>query len=124
MTPAQEALVRKAKESLQAARILVEQGYGDFAVSRAYYSMFYVAQAFLLQDGLTFSRHAGVIAAFGQHFAKTKRVPPTYHRYLIEAAASRNIGDYDTGSGVSVDDAIRQIERAEEFIGLAVDTLE
>jgi uncharacterized protein (UPF0332 family) len=34
--------------------------------------MFYVAQAFLAGEGLSFSKHSAVIAAFGQHFAKTE----------------------------------------------------
>ena len=96
MTPEQAALLKKAKDSLEASRLLVERGFYDFAVSRAYYSMFYIAEAFLLGEGLSFSKHSGVIAAFGQHFVKTGKVPQEFHRFLIEGEDSRNIGDYDT----------------------------
>lgn len=71
MIPEQAALLRKAQDSLRAARLLADQQLYDFAVSRAYYAMFYVAQAFLLGEGLSFSKHSAVIAAFGQQFAKT-----------------------------------------------------
>lgn len=71
MTPEQAALGRKAQASLQAARLLASQGFHDFAAARAYYSMFYLAEAFLLGESLAFSRHSGVIAAFGQHFARS-----------------------------------------------------
>jgi uncharacterized protein len=54
MTPAQEAMMKKAYESLSAARHLMDGKYYDFAVARTYYTMFYVAQAFLLGQGLTF----------------------------------------------------------------------
>jgi uncharacterized protein (UPF0332 family) len=81
--------------------------------------MFYIAEAFLLGEGLTFSKHSGVIAAFGQRFAKTGRVPQEFHRYLIEGEAARNVGDYDTGPGLSEKDAAEQIRRAEEFVKLA-----
>ncbi len=94
MTPEQAALLQKASDSLDAARLLVSQGFNDFAVSRAYYTMFYVAEALLLGEGLTFSKHSGVISAFGQRFAKTGRVPTEFHRYLIEGGDSRNVGDY------------------------------
>ena len=83
MTPEQAALLKKAKDSLDAARLLVERGFYDFAVSRSYYAMFYVAQAFLLGEGLSFSKHSAVIAAFGQRFIKTGEVPQEFHRYLI-----------------------------------------
>lgn len=84
MTPDQAALVRKAQASIASARLLLENGYPDFAISRAYYAMFYVAEALLLMLGLSFSKHGGVIVAFGQHLAKTGRVPVAFHRYLIE----------------------------------------
>lgn len=71
MTAEQVALIQKAEESLRAARLLAEQEFYSFAVSRAYYTMFYVASAFLLGRGLAFSSHSGVISAFGQHFART-----------------------------------------------------
>jgi uncharacterized protein (UPF0332 family) len=42
----------------------------DFAASRAYYSLFYIASALLLSRGLSFSSHSGVIANFGKEFAR------------------------------------------------------
>jgi uncharacterized protein (UPF0332 family) len=46
---------------LQAARLLAEGGFFDFAISRAYYSMFYIAEAFLLGERLAYSKHSAVI---------------------------------------------------------------
>ena len=40
MTAEQEALLHKARDSLKAARMLADQEFYDFAVSRAYYTMF------------------------------------------------------------------------------------
>ncbi|MBI4559314.1 MAG: HEPN domain-containing protein [Candidatus Hydrogenedentes bacterium] len=37
-----EALLTRAAESLAAARILLKDGFPDFAASRAYYALFYV----------------------------------------------------------------------------------
>ena len=119
MTPEQAALIRKARESLRAARLLAKDELYDFAASRAYYSMFYVAEALLLEEGLAYSKHSAVISAFGQKFAKTGRIPQIFHRYLIEGQESRNIGDYDTGPGLSSKEAARQIARAQRFIQLA-----
>jgi uncharacterized protein (UPF0332 family) len=119
MTPDQAALLQKAQASLQAARLLADQAFYDFAVSRAYYAMFYVAEAFLLGEGLAFSKHSAVIAAFGRRFAKTGRVPQEFHRYLIGGQDSRNVGDYDIRPGLSKDEAAEQIARAEQFLELA-----
>jgi uncharacterized protein (UPF0332 family) len=54
--------------------------------------MFYVAEAFLLGERLSFSSHAAVISAFGRDFARTGRVPVEFHRYLISAQNLRNQG--------------------------------
>ena len=119
LTREQSALIKKAQESLRAARLLAEDHLYDFAASRAYYAMFYIAEAFLLEEKVAYSKHSAVISAFGQKFAKTGRVPSPFHRYLIEGQESRNIGDYDTGPGLSGDQATEQISRAEQFIQLA-----
>ena len=123
MTAEQTALINKAEDSLQAAKLLAEQNLHDFAASRAYFTMFYVAEAFLLGEGLAFSKHSAVIAKFGEHFAKTGRVPAEYHRYLIEGSDRRNIGDYDIGPGLTEAQASDQIARAEKFLQLGKDQL-
>lgn len=119
MNEEQALLVEKAKESLKAARLLSDENMHGFGVSRAYYSMFYIAQAFLLGEGLTFSSHAAVISAFGKTFAKTQRLPSKYHRYLIDAAQVRTDGDYSTARKITAGEAFENISRAEEFIQLA-----
>ena len=119
MTPEQLALLQKANNSLKAAELLADQGFYDFATSRAYYTMFYIASAFLLGEGLTFSKHSAVISMFGQHFAKTGRVPVEFHRYLIKAENRRKAGDYDTGPGLTKAQASTQITHAEQFLELA-----
>ena len=119
MTPEQKALIEKAKESLRAAQLLTRKGLHDFATSRAYYTMFYIAEALLLGEGLAYSKHSAVISAFGQRFAKTKRVSVEFHRYLIDAEDSRNIADYDLHPGMTKEQAAEHILHAEQFLQLA-----
>ncbi len=119
MKPEQIALLRKAAESLRAAELLATNELFDFAASRAYYTMFYVAEAFLLNEGLTFSSHAAVISAFGRDFARTGRVPVEFHRYLIDAQDLRNQGDYDIDSAITEAEANQLIAQAEQFLELA-----
>jgi uncharacterized protein (UPF0332 family) len=78
MTPEQQALLHKAQRSLEASQNLIEQGFYEFAVSRAYYAMFYIAEALLDQEGLSFSTHAAVISAFGQYLARSGKVPTEF----------------------------------------------
>ncbi len=75
--------------------------------------MFYVAEALLLTKGLTFSSHAAVISAFGQHFAKTGLVESRLHRYLIESAETRFESDYLAELNITAPQAAEQIAHAE-----------
>ena len=94
MTEDQKDLLEEARDSISAADLLLAGGFPGYAVSRAYYAMFYVAEAFLEGLGLSFSKHSAVIAAFGQHFAQTGKVPAEFHRFLLEAFELRHKGDY------------------------------
>jgi uncharacterized protein (UPF0332 family) len=119
VTDDQLDLLLEARDSLSAAKLLLASGHPKYAASRAYYAMFYIAQAFLEGEGLTFGKHSAVIAAFGKHFALTKRVPVEFHRFLIEAQELRQLSDYGPRAAVDRDAAIAQIARAEEFLQLA-----
>ena len=81
--------------------------------------MFYVAEAFLLGDGLSFSSDAAVISVFGRDFARTGRVPVEFHRYLIDAQDRRNQGDYNIDPAIPEDEANELIAQAEQFLELA-----
>ncbi len=111
-----EELLLKARDSLAAAELLLVAGYTDFAASRGYYAMFYAAEAVLLSQGLAFSKHAGVIAAFGQHLAKPGYLPKHLHRYLLDAFDTRQVGDYDAPGTVGEERARQILIWTHEFI--------
>lgn len=116
MTTDQQTLLLKAKENIEAAVMLISEGFYDIAISRLYYSMFYCAEAVLLADNLTFSKHSSVIAAFGQHFAKTERLPQELHRMLIEAQDMRNLSDYDLMAVLNREAAEVLLAKARTFL--------
>jgi uncharacterized protein (UPF0332 family) len=123
MKPEVHALLHKAHDSLDAAELLGREGYLDFAVPRAYYAMFYAAEAMLLERDLSFSKHSAVIAAFGREFAKTGAIDPKYHRYLIDAQDFRNLGDYDIGASVTPDQLDAILDWTREFLAAAEQSL-
>ncbi|MGB3492610.1 MAG: HEPN domain-containing protein [Elainellaceae cyanobacterium] len=124
MTDEQQELLLKAQQSLEATKLLLTNDFPDYATSRAYYSMFYIAEAFLEGEGLSFSKHSAVIAAFGREFAKTQRVPYEFHQFLIEAQALRATGDYGQLNAIAPDQAAEQIDHAEKFLVLAAQKID
>lgn len=124
MTANLSAFIDKAKESLAASKLLADNGLYDFAGSRAYYTMFYIAEAFLWHKGLSFSSHSAVISAFGREIAKPGLVPVELHRYLIDAQDKRTQGDYSIGdTNLSLGEAQILIQQSERFITLAEQNL-
>ena len=119
MKPNIFALLDKAKDSLGAAGTLIRDGYYDFAVSRAYYAMFYIAEAMLMKLGQSYNKHSAVISAFGREYAKTGIMDSKFHRWLIDDQDFRNIGDYGVEAHVSEDDANSVCEWASELIDQA-----
>jgi uncharacterized protein (UPF0332 family) len=83
--------------------------------------MFYIAEAFLWEKGLSFSSHSAVIGAFGREIAKTGIVPAELHRYLIDAQDKRTQGDYgiDDDVQLSADDVKILILQSQKFIEIA-----
>ena len=78
--------------------------------------MFYVAEALLLNENLSYSSHAAVISALGKYLVKTNKIPIKYHRYLIDAQNQRNRGDYDVNPDLTREDADKLIVQAKEML--------
>ena len=116
-------LVEKARENLDASELLSSQGYTDIAASRAYYALFYLAEALLLQRKLAFSSHSAVIAAFGKEFSKTGELDPKFHQYLIKAQELRQTGDYANNENVSEESVAQVVAWGKEFYSATVDYL-
>src|SRR5713226_1653816 len=79
---ATEKLLAKAARALRVAERLKGDEDAEFAVGRAYYAMFYAAEALLNEKGLRFRKHGGVHGAFAEHFIKTGLLDGKYHRRL------------------------------------------
>jgi uncharacterized protein (UPF0332 family) len=119
MNPEARKLLDKAAHALNAADLLLEGEEVDFAAGRAYYAMFYTAQALLLAAGLSFARHTAVHAGYGQEFAKTGSMDPKFHRWLLDAYDQRIRADYATGGSLEPEDVHEIMAQAREFLHAA-----
>jgi uncharacterized protein (UPF0332 family) len=69
-------------------------------------------------------RHSAVIAAFGQQFTRTGRIPVEYHRYLIDAERTRLRADYDLEPNVTETEAERILSISEEVLRFAISNID
>ena len=109
-------LLKKAQRAIQATETLCADSFLEFAVGRAYYVMFYIAEALLNDRNLRFSKHGGVHGAFGEHFVKTGLFDSKYHRRLLNAFNRRIIGDYSVSEVFREEEVVEMIHQAREFL--------
>lgn len=116
-------LLGKAERAVQATRALLDSVGAEFAAGRAYYAMFYTAEALLHERGQQFSKHSGVHAAYGREFAKTGLLDPKFHRWLLDAFDARLQDDYDAESLVSGERVGEMLSHAISFLAAALEFL-
>ena len=117
-------LLDKAVDTIESSELLLDHGKVDVAAGRAYYALFYIAEALLNEKGLQFSTHGDVIGAFGKEFAKTKLLDQKFHRWLIEGFDTRLIGDYHVETNIEENIVANMINQAREFLEVAQKYLE
>ena len=117
-------LLDKALDTIESAELLLDHGKTDVAAGRAYYALFYIAEALLNDKGLQFSAHGDVIGAYGKEFSKTKLLDQKFHRWLIEGFDTRLIGDYHVDTKIEMDTVANMINQAREFFEAAQKYLE
>ncbi len=118
MTNEIAALLTKAFRSLAAAKKLFADGDFDFSVSRAYYAMFYAAEAALLNRSKTYSKHSAIINGFYHEFVATGILPRQYHENFHHAFDDRNLSDYGFMESFPEEDAKTLLKNAETFVGV------
>lgn len=71
-------LFDKALDTIEGAEGLLNMDKAEIAAGRAYYAMFYVAEALLYEIDLQFSQHGQVIAAYGKHLPRPTNSIPNF----------------------------------------------
>ncbi len=110
------AMMEKGRRALRAAEEHLAHGDMDFASSKAYYAVFHLMQAVLLTKELTYSKHAGVISGFSEHFLKPHVFPAAFGESIQRLRKDRELGDYGYQLSVERDDAARDVKAAAEIV--------
>ena len=108
-------LMAKAERAILAAQHLDDQGDIEFSIGRAYYAMFFVAEALLNEKGYHFTKYGGVHKAFGEYYVKTGLFEEQYHRWLLTAYNRRIMSDYGVEVVFTREEARELIWQAQQF---------
>ena len=107
---------KRARESLDDAKLLLENKRLHSAVNRIYYALFYQVSALLLAKSLSFSKHSGVLAAFNREFVRTGKIDKELGKFYNRMFEHRRTGDYGELVEFKEEDVIRWLKAAEEFL--------
>lgn len=109
-------LLDLAHESLDAAHILLQEGFAPQAASEAYYAMHRVARALLLSRGVITKTHRGTADQLWTEFVEDGTLEEEHVEKLREAMRLREDADYGTVDRPDAETAARVIEDAEGFV--------
>ena len=109
-------LLAKAIDAIEVAEGILDMGKPEMAAGRAYYAMFYIAEALLHEKGLEFNTHGQVIGAYGKEFAKTKELDPKFHKSLRAGFDLRITGDYEVDTNITNQLVLDMINQARDFL--------
>ena len=107
---------RRGDEALSAARHLLQGGFANDAISRAYYAAFHWARALLVSKGIEPKTHRGVIQLLGLHFVKNGRLSYKVSAMLAHLETYRELSDYTSASQFTEEQAQAEVARAAQFV--------
>jgi uncharacterized protein (UPF0332 family) len=107
---------QRAAESLDAAKLLLENDHSDIAASRAYYGALYAVCALLLADDKEYSKHSSVLSALHRDYVRTGQLSHEDAQAFSRLFELRGIGDYGETRHVSEEQARKAVDAAAQFI--------
>lgn len=118
-----EYRIEKAKECLNASKLLLyDELYSDSA-NRSYYAIFHSMNALFALKGVGFKKHSGVLSNFNLDYIKSGLIEIEYAKIAKEAFSVRTQSDYSDFYIVSkqevaqqYDNAVKFVKRIEEYI--------
>ena len=108
--------LENADEALSAAQLSLDNDFYSAAINRAYYAIFYAANALLSTKKLARSKHSGILAAFRQHFIKTGLLVSDLSEIYGQIMDDRHAGDYELITATSKEDAKIDLKQAKHFV--------
>ena len=120
MKSEQKQRLLDAKENIKAAQLLAHSHFYNIAISRAYFSMLYVAEALLLEEVTAIpTQHAAVNSLFAETFSEERPLFQPYRSYLDQGLEAQLRADYSHIERSTLIEAKQHINRAQAFLDLA-----
>lgn len=111
-----EGYRKRAKEELEASRVMLGNHFYAAAISRAYYAVYYAITALLMERGVVVKTHRQAAIEFRKRFIKTKHFDVKYSDILDELFNVRMLSDYDAIPEIDEAKTARLLSLAKDFV--------
>jgi uncharacterized protein (UPF0332 family) len=108
--------IESAYNTFEAAKVLVQNGFGNSAINRLYYSVFYAVNALLVLNEIYSQPHSGIRTQFSKYFIKTGKLDKKYGKLLVQLYDWRQQGDYENLFDFSEETVNQLIEPVNEML--------
>ncbi|GHT20384.1 DNA-binding protein [Bacteroidia bacterium] len=108
--------LENAQQTLQEAKLLMDNAYWNAAINRMYYACYYAVSALLIKNGIQAQTHTGVRQMLGLHFVKTNLLSSQNNAFYSDLFAKRHSGDYDVYIYFDKDVTVGLYPQSIEFI--------
>ena len=116
--------LQRAKETLEVARSLCENGNYRDSNNRSYYAAFYAMKAVYAIRGIDFKKHKTLLASFNKEYVATEIFPRSIGSKISTLSIIREQSDYNDFYVASKNECEQQLQTAEELISLSEKYLE
>jgi len=107
---------RRSLKAQGAAELLLEAGFYEDAVSRAYYAVLHAAKAALLARDIVTESHTAVRRLFGKELVQQGLLEKEWAMILAHEQDERASADYDVELNFSQEVAAQRVNDAKRFL--------
>ncbi len=108
--------LNRASETLEEAKISIENKRYLLAANRIYYAIFYAVSALAIKHEFRTSKHAKLISWFNKNFVKTEKIEKRLGKFYMDAFEMRQESDYEDFVVIDKKSIDEKLELASEFI--------
>jgi uncharacterized protein (UPF0332 family) len=108
--------IDKSKETIEDARIAIENGRYRNAMNRIYYAIFYIVSALAVKEGFSTSKHKQLLGWFNFNFVKEGKISVDLWDIYKIAYDNRQESDYEDYIEYKADDVIRYYNDMLRFV--------
>lgn len=111
-----EYRIEKAKDTIKAAELLMENNLLSHAENRIYYAIFYIVSALALKYDFLTSKHMKLLGWFNKNFVFTGKVSIEMKNIYRDAFENRQESDYEDYKIFEIDEIRTHFNKMKQFV--------